>query len=179
MKDEPNRVVSPLERLIRTFIPDLDSPGPIFACGNPPLERPIFKRMIGNLNGHPARPNCFGNPFGHSPALEYTISLEPEVKMQRPRPVFLHHKSRVVGRIAGHLQPRQKSRIASFGSNPLFAGYGVIPEITRRTPRRPCPEPSLSPMFLERRPLGKDGALDPRRWFLVYRCSLEFSGLRH
>ena len=103
MQDEFDCVIGPPQQFVGSVIPDLDSPRPVLALGDRPLERSILDRMIGNLHSQPPSSNALGNPLGNSPALEDTVLLEPEVVMQRPGAMLLDNES-VVRFLVSHLE---------------------------------------------------------------------------
>ena len=69
-------------------IPQDHAAGSVLPFGNFALENPILKRMIVNLYGEPVRTDFSRWLFGHGPALEHAVMLEPEVIVKPRRVVF-------------------------------------------------------------------------------------------
>ncbi len=78
--------------LIEAPVPDDDVAGPVIALGNNPLKILIVEGMIFHLHGQPFLGRVQGRPLGHRPALQDAGHFEPEVVVQMPGRVLVHHK---------------------------------------------------------------------------------------
>src|SRR2546426_6048564 len=93
---EQNVVLSRLPQLkdIGAFVPDLDSPSPIFSLGDRSLEVEIAQRVVGHFHRQSLDARLCRRTLWHSPALQHPIQLQPEIPVQSCRVMFLNHKTK-------------------------------------------------------------------------------------
>src|SRR5205823_1820197 len=68
-----------LHRLIGAVIPDRDSPGPVGAGWNGPLETGVGERMILDVDRQTLDGRVHARLFRHGPALEYAVRFQTKV----------------------------------------------------------------------------------------------------
>jgi len=95
MKPESDAICRPFFELVRTVVPNRDTPGTIFALRNHSLECPELQIMILDLNRQTLHAGFFGQTFWDSPALEHAVFFESEIKMMTSGVVLLDNKSHV------------------------------------------------------------------------------------
>src|SRR5262249_32408116 len=85
-----NRILTLLGRP-RAGIPHDDVATAVLPRRDDTLEVDVLHRMVLDLEGRPSCLGIQGGPFGYPPADHPSVDLEPEVVMQPPRAVQLHH----------------------------------------------------------------------------------------
>jgi hypothetical protein len=85
-------VVVPLLGFVPAVVPDRDCASAVLPAGDLALERRVLQRVILGLDREMVAGRCVGNPLRHRPAHQNPIALQPEVVVQPPRVMLLHHE---------------------------------------------------------------------------------------
>jgi len=80
---------------VRAFVPDLDSPSPIFSFGNHSLEVEIAQRVVGHLYCQSLDARLCRGTLRHSPALQDIIKFQSEIPVESSCVMLLNHEARV------------------------------------------------------------------------------------
>ena len=80
-------------RLESAFVPDGDLPRSVVAGGDRAFKLAVFERVILGLDGQPPVCGIERRSLGHRPGRQHALHLEPEVVVQPPGVVFLHHEA--------------------------------------------------------------------------------------
>ena len=104
--------------LIQTPVPDDDGPGAVIAFGDNPFKILIVEGVIFHLYGQPFLGRVQGRPFGHRPALQHALQFQPEIVVQGPGRVFMHHKNQVV-----FMGAQNRRRLGSFLELAFFSVF--------------------------------------------------------
>ena len=89
-------VVAPFLRLVPAPVPDRDRAGAVFAPRDLALERGVLQRMILRLDREMIDGRRIRDALRHGPADEHPVTLQPEVVVQPPSAMLLHHETRVL-----------------------------------------------------------------------------------
>jgi hypothetical protein len=154
-EDELARLEPPLDVALRAPgapVPDDDRPGPVLAPGDHALEVGVLHRVVLHLHRQALVGRVGARPHGHGPGLEDAPPLQPEVPVQAPRRVLLHHEAQADG-LRAALRVHGPEGFRGPGGGALGAisgqriGYGlrrhrahIMPPWRRdRSPRGPSP----------------------------------------
>lgn len=87
-------------------IPQHDSAAAILALGNRALETAVAQRMILGADREPLFARIPARPFRHRPAQQHAVPFQPEIVMQPPGRMLLHHEPQSGGGARPHLARR-------------------------------------------------------------------------
>src|SRR5207248_3336785 len=103
-------------------VPDDDVAAAVFAARDHSLEVEVLDGVVLDVNGGPPDRRIERGAPGHGPAHQHAIDLEPQVVVQPPGPVPLHHEPAWSGVFAAPalLAPR-------LGGTRRFRSAGEVP----------------------------------------------------
>ncbi|MCY1516203.1 hypothetical protein D9M68_508230 [compost metagenome] len=81
------------DRRPRAAVPDNDRAGTVLFRWNLAFEIRIVERMVFDMDGHALFGRVVAGPLGHGPAQQHAVQFEPEIVVQAPRPMLLHHET--------------------------------------------------------------------------------------
>src|SRR5690606_28601747 len=93
-------------RRIYAAVPNDDLAGPVLLCRNDTFERRIGKRMVLSRDCHAFVPRIERWSFRHGPGFQHAVEFQPEIVVQPPRSMLLHHKQQRPATIARQLRLR-------------------------------------------------------------------------
>ena len=100
VEDGDHLIVAELLRLVAAAVPDHHGARPVLALGDLTLELQVLERVVLGPHRQPVLVRVGGDPTRHGPGSERALVLEPEVPVQAPGIVLLHHEARIAGALA-------------------------------------------------------------------------------
>ena len=110
-----------LDERVRPTIPHLDRARAVLPGGDHALEGTVGERVVLDVHREVAGAGIERDPLRHGPAAQDALLLEPEVVVQSPRSMALHHEraERADGR-------RSAERLGRPARDPLRRRYSAV-----------------------------------------------------
>ncbi len=83
-----------LDQLVAAVVPDLHRAGAVLALGDHAGEGGVLHRVVLGVHGQVALTDLERQALGQRPAGQHAVHLQPQVVVQAPRVVSLHHEHR-------------------------------------------------------------------------------------
>src|ERR1022692_122810 len=84
--------IGPFLQLVLALVPDADLAAAVLALPDVAFEAPVLQRVILGMDGEVVSLRVLRHALRQGPRHQDAVSLEPEIPVQRPRVVLLHHE---------------------------------------------------------------------------------------